>query len=108
MTDETDTSEINEAEPRQPSLMETRDLLDGTSVVAAAETAAPTSLDQFTYSIRHRPEFVNKPFANGNIEGRMKLGTHEYIVSTTTLDDLVTQMTVKADSLLANGYKVQG
>ena len=62
-------------------------------------------LDQFSYSIRHR---VERPFVNGDYEGRLRLAVGEYIVSSATLDDVVAQMTVKADSLMANGSKVQG
>lgn len=62
-------------------------------------------LDQFSYSIRHR---VENPFVNGEYEGRLRLAVGEYIVSSATLDDVIAQMTVKADSLITNGSKVQG
>ena len=62
-------------------------------------------LDQFSYSIRHR---VEKPFVNGEYEGRLRLAVGEYIVSSATLDGVLAQMTVKADSLITNGSKVQG
>jgi hypothetical protein len=74
-------------------------------VVEIQETPQATaSLDQFTFSIRHR---TSSPFAHGNFEGRLKLAAGEYIVSSTTLADVISAMTVKADSLIANGYKVQ-
>jgi flavoprotein len=75
------------------------------SVVIEEVVQPAGSLEQFTYSVRHR---TARPFASGPYEGRIRLGTYEFIVSSTTLDDLITKMTVKADSLIANGYKTQG
>ena len=74
------------------------------SGIVAPEKASD-SLSQFTYSIRHR---TIRPFTNGPFEGRLRLGTGEYIVSATTMNDVICAMTVKADSLIANGYKTQG
>lgn len=62
-----------------------------------------SNLDHFSYSIRHR---VNRPFAHGEFEGRLKLAVGEYIVSGTTLSDVITQMIVKADELMP-GWSVR-
>lgn len=72
--------------------------------IVAPEKAAD-SLSQFTYSIRHR---MIRPFTNGPFEGRLRLAVGEYIVSATTMNDVVAAMTVKADALIVNGYKTQG
>ena len=82
------------------------DIVTDPAVPEVADAVIEQSpLDQFSYSIRHR---VERPFGNGDYEGRLRLAVGEYIVSSSTLDDVVAQMTVKADSLMSNGSKAQG
>lgn len=77
-------------------------LVDEETAKEIAAIANP--LDQFTYSIRHR---IERTFTHGEFEGRLRLAAGEYIVSATTLDDVLALMTVKADSLMVNGVRVQ-
>jgi hypothetical protein len=94
--------EHNDSETGSPVEMPETIAVEEQSVIAPEQAA--DSLSQFTYSIRHR---IIRPFPNGPFEGRLRLAVGEYIVSATTMDDVISAMTVKADSLIANGYKVQ-
>ena len=69
------------------------------AVLAANEVAVgPSPLLQFSHSVRYR---IGKGFAAGPYEGRLKLEFTEHVVSGTTYDDIVLQLTAKAVQILA-------